>query len=261
MQCPECRNENPPYAMSCSNCGAALRRQGPAPTGERRGLAIASLVLGILSLPTLGLLFVGAALSITLGIVAIYKANTAPEEYGGKGLAIGGIVSATLSLLAVPFIGIIAAIAIPSLLRARVSANEAAAIGDVRSVISAEAAYASANGGRYDSLECLGTPARCLPGYSGPFFLDAQLASGAVKNGYRRSFHPGLPAEPPIDGTRISPTSVESFAYVVVPLERNRTGIRAFCGDASGVVFMTADGSTPGVVNGQCDQTTLTVLR
>src|SRR5207244_1018098 len=38
-------------------------------------------------------------------------------------------------------IGAMAAIAIPSLLRARVSANEAAAIGDTRTIISAEAAY------------------------------------------------------------------------------------------------------------------------
>ena len=44
-------------------------------------------------------------------------------------------------LIVVAIIGIIAAIAIPSLLRARVSANEAAAIGDTRTVISSEAAH------------------------------------------------------------------------------------------------------------------------
>ena len=43
-------------------------------------------------------------------------------------------------LIVVAIIGIIAAIAIPSLLRARVSSNEAAAVGDIRTVISAEAA-------------------------------------------------------------------------------------------------------------------------
>ena len=43
-------------------------------------------------------------------------------------------------LIVVAIIGIIAAIAIPSLLRARVSANEAATIGDIRTLISAEAA-------------------------------------------------------------------------------------------------------------------------
>ena len=52
-------------------------------------------------------------------------------------------------LIVVAIIGIIAAIAIPSLLRARVSANESATIGDIRTVISAQAAYQSANGGFY----------------------------------------------------------------------------------------------------------------
>ena len=54
-------------------------------------------------------------------------------------------------LIVVAIIGIIAAIAIPSLLRARVSANESATIGDIRTVISAQAAYQSANGGWYAS--------------------------------------------------------------------------------------------------------------
>ena len=52
-------------------------------------------------------------------------------------------------LIVVAIIGIIAAIAIPSLLRARVSANEAGAIGDSRTVVSGEAAFQSANSGFY----------------------------------------------------------------------------------------------------------------
>jgi prepilin-type N-terminal cleavage/methylation domain-containing protein len=69
-------------------------------------------------------------------------------------------------LIVVAIIGIIAAIAIPSLLRARVSANEAAAMGDTRTVISAEVAYQSSNAGFYDLLPCLVVPsAGCIPGY------------------------------------------------------------------------------------------------
>src|SRR5207249_2735260 len=44
-------------------------------------------------------------------------------------------------LIVVAIIGIIAAIAIPSLLRARISANESATIGDIRTVISSEAVH------------------------------------------------------------------------------------------------------------------------
>ena len=49
-------------------------------------------------------------------------------------------------LMVVAIIGIIAAIAIPSLLRARMSANEASAIGSLRSVFSAQQNYASSAG-------------------------------------------------------------------------------------------------------------------
>src|SRR5512145_2188633 len=84
-------------------------------------------------------------------------------------------------LIVVAIIGIIAAIAIPSLIRARVSANEAAVIGDTRTVISSEAAYQSTNGGLYDVLTCLSSPsAGCIPSYppTAPTFLDSNLSSG-----------------------------------------------------------------------------------
>jgi prepilin-type N-terminal cleavage/methylation domain-containing protein len=70
-------------------------------------------------------------------------------------------------LIVVAIIGIIAAIAIPSLLRARVSANESATLGDIRTLISAQAAYQSANSGFYDGdLSCLTQPANgCIPSY------------------------------------------------------------------------------------------------
>ena len=53
-------------------------------------------------------------------------------------------------------------------LRARVSANEASAIGDIRTVISAQAAYSSASQGGYGELRCLSEPKTCLTGYRGP---------------------------------------------------------------------------------------------
>ena len=229
----------------------------PPPTQPRQGLAIASLVIGILSLPTLGCLGVGALLSIVLGIVALTRASRSPGEYGGRGFAIGGIVASAMSLMvAIPLGGIVAAIAIPSLLRARVSANEAAAIGDVRTVISAEAAYGSANCDTYGRLECLSNPRGpgCIAGYpaTAPTFLDATLTAAQVKSGYRRAFHPGaevaLADRPGCAGG----TGLESFAYTAEPETRGRTGVRGFCGDDSGRICFTADGSVPPVTNGRC---------
>lgn len=219
---------------------------------QRRGMAMASLVIGILSVPTAGLLLVGAVLSIVFGIVALVKANREPAEYGGKGLAIGGIVCGALSIVLIPVLGIIAAIAIPSLLRARVSANEAATMGDVRTVISAEVAYQSAYG-HYDRLECLAAPTSCAPGREGaPSFLDAELARAEIKTGYRRSFHPG-PTLAETGASAASGSATTSFAYVAEPRELNRTGVRAFCGDSRGIICFTF-GSMPEISGGQCPE-------
>lgn len=241
-----------PGAAACASCGFALRGSGAA-GAQRKGLAIASLLLGIVSLFTLAGLLIGAILGTVLGIVALVKASSSPATHGGKGLAIAGIALSVLSFFMIPVIGIIAAIAIPSLLRARVSANESAAIGDTRSVIAAEAAYQSANAGYYDNLDCLTAPARCIPGYpaSGPTFLGPDFKL-PVKGGYRRSFHPGPGADPAQLPAASSRSSVKAYAYVAEPVQPGQTGVRAFCGDETGVICSSTNGRMADVVDGHC---------
>lgn len=222
------------------------------PPAPRRGMAMASLVLGLLSLPTLGLLGCGALLGIVLGALALVKANRAPQEYGGKGLAIAGIAASAVSFVLAAVIGVIAAIAVPSLLRARISANESSAIGDVRTVISAQFAYQSANNGYFDTPECLANPSACLRDYTGPEFVSASLALASTKSGYRRTFVPGPPAPAEALQQGASPSSLQSFAYLAVPESPGRTGVRAFCGDSSGRLCSTNDGTAPSVVDGMC---------
>src|SRR5262245_21935347 len=120
-------------------------------------------------------------------------------------------------LIVVIIIMIIAAIAIPSLLRARISANESGTIGDTRTVISAQAAYASANAGLIEGkLVCLNivTGGTCIPNYpgTGPTFLDSNIANQLFKSGYNRSFQAatGTITLPPA----ASPTSKTSFVYL-----------------------------------------------
>jgi len=258
--CPYCQAQNADTATYCIRCGqpvgrtaAGLPADGQLSEGQKKGLALTSLIFGIVSVPTLGCLGVGALVAIVCGIIALVKAKNEPHMYGGKGMAITGIVTGGLSFLLLPFIGVIAAIAIPSLLRARVSANESAAIGDVRTVISAEVTYQASNGGFFDTLECLGTPASCIPQHSGPpTFLDSSLSSGLPKNGYRRTLHLGPAADLSQALQPASPTSVTGFAYVAVPLQRNQTGVRSFCGDHNGIICATVDGSEPEVVDGEC---------
>ena len=81
---------------------------GPAQGGQSEGMAVASLVTGILSIPGHFCCYLGwplGAVSIILGILAILKINKEPGRWSGKGLAIGGIVaSATGFLIFVLFI-------------------------------------------------------------------------------------------------------------------------------------------------------------
>jgi type IV pilus assembly protein PilA len=165
-------------------------------------------------------------------------------------------------LIVVAIIGIIAAIAIPSLLRARVSANESATIGDIRTVISAQAAYQSANGGFYaNSPVCLNVPttAGCIPSYptNAPTFLDSQISNLKAKSGYARSWQTAGAITAATINTQITgPDSTAAFAYFGTPVSVGQTGVRGFGGDHSGVLCVTLDGAPPvaaaGALSPQC---------
>ncbi len=168
-------------------------------------------------------------------------------------------------LIVVAIIGIIAAIAIPSLLRARVSANESASIGDIRTVISAQAAYASSNSSMYDSaLTCLSTPSTgaCLGagGYpaNAPTFLDAVISTFAIKSGYARTWAVGGVTSQAPTG---SVTSTGAYSYLATPVTVGQTGVRGFGGDASGVVCFTPNGVVPPTANGAVAPATCTALK
>ena len=137
-------------------------------------------------------------------------------------LAFGSIAGAggASLLVMVAVIGIVAAIAIPSLLRARVSANEASALGTVRSVVSAEMAYAQ-SAGAFGPMPCLVSPATCVTSYQGPTFLSEELAS-ETRGGYQYALRTSE------DGRR--------FVFTAQPVTPGRTGVRGFCGDHTGVV-------------------------
>lgn len=115
------------------------------PQQTQKGLAITSLVLGIISIPTLGLLVIGAITAIVLGVVALKRARKEPAIYGGKGMAIAGIVTSVVSLLVIPFIGIMAAIAVPRLIENLRLGRETTAIETLRSIHSNQAQFAAMN--------------------------------------------------------------------------------------------------------------------
>src|SRR5689334_18607392 len=125
----------------CKSCGAALSQgatnytlTNPAYNSsnqaevQKKGLAIFALVLGIISFFTFGLLGVGAIAGIIVAAIAMSRAKNEPWKYGGRGMAVAGLVLSITSILTVVPIGIIAGIAVPNLLAARMAANEGSAL-------------------------------------------------------------------------------------------------------------------------------------
>jgi type IV pilus assembly protein PilA len=167
-------------------------------------------------------------------------------------------------LIVVAIIGIIAAIAIPSLLRARISANESATIGDIRTVISAQATYQSANGGWYDSdLTCLNAPSDgCIPNYptNAPNFLDSQLVNTSNKSGYARMFQGGGSVGN-LDLATMSDSSAGAYVYTATPIQMGQTGVRGFGGDHTGILCVENTGIAPTIANNSLDVTACKVLK
>jgi len=113
--CPNCGTETQPGSFRCVRCGTDVSRlMPPLMPGEgsnSSGLAIASLVLGLMGLCSYGIFGVPG---IILGIVAISRINKSQGRLGGKGLAIGGIAAGAGSLL---FSLMLLAVLIPTTLK------------------------------------------------------------------------------------------------------------------------------------------------
>jgi uncharacterized membrane protein YhaH (DUF805 family) len=215
--------------------GATVRRLNDL--GQSGWLAVISLV------PCVNVVF------LVYLLAAPGREGAAPSASASGGVPVAAVVGVVVALVLVlpMMIGIIAAIAIPSLLRARVAANEASAIGNVRTVISAQAAYQSVNQGFYEGQwECLAGVQTCIPDYTGPTFLDATLFAGP-RSGYRHELHAGAPA---VAAKGASPSSTDAFAVIAYPDTPGKTGVRAFCGDSSGRVCAITNGRKDELVTG-----------
>ena len=96
-------------------------------------------------------------------------------------------------LIVVAIILIIAAIAIPNLLRSRIAANQASAIGSIRIINTAEITFSSSYGQGFSStLVQLGPPASGPVSTAAAGLIDSVLAAGS-KSGYSFSYAPALP--------------------------------------------------------------------
>jgi type IV pilus assembly protein PilA len=131
-------------------------------------------------------------------------------------------------LIVVAIILIIAAIAIPNLLRSRIAANEASAVGSIRTINTSEVTYASTYPDQgFATLAALGPSAGGAGGTStNAGLIDSVLASG-TKSGYTFVI---------LLGTATAPsTAIPSYAVNGDP-QSTQTGTRHFCSDMSGVI-------------------------
>ena len=128
-------------------------------------------------------------------------------------------------LIVVAIILVIAAIAIPNFLRARITANEAAAIGNLRNITTANVVYSTTyNIGYAALLADLGGTGALGPNSSQ--LLDVILTSGA-KNGYMYTYVAG-----PVNAVGI----IDSYVINADPISPGTTGQRYFFMDASGLI-------------------------
>ena len=124
-------------------------------------------------------------------------------------------------MIVVAIIVLLAAIAIPSLLRTRLNANEAAALSALRTVSSSAQSYRSANPAYPTNLNSLSSAT--------PAYIDSVLGSGS-KQGYTFAL------------TGVTNT----FTATARPQTFQTTGVRTFGVDESGVVkYTTASGAAP----------------
>jgi prepilin-type N-terminal cleavage/methylation domain-containing protein len=154
-------------------------------------------------------------------------------------------------LIVVAIILIIAAIAIPNLLRARLAANEASAVGSLSAIKSSEVTYSTAypTVGFSPDIASLGGPAPCTPASTTACLLDSIL-SAAIPGSPGKSGYVFL-------ATGITPAgALDNAVYVVgaAPVLAHSTGDHDYCSTNDGVLRsqIANPGDTPVITVASC---------
>ena len=246
MFCSRCGQTMPDGATLCASCGQQIGLASAPLTGlspihpqaagipgfqapqKTSGLAIASLIFGILFI-----FFPLSIPAIVFGHIALSQIKKSSGRLGGRGLAIAGLVLGYLGIAMIPLILIIAAIAIPNLLRARIAANEGSAAATVRSINTAQVSYQASYpaAGYARDLASLGGAEPCTSSQSTACLLENRIAVAGASPGLH-GYTFGVVAS--ADGTQ--------YVVSAVPNARNQTGIRSFCSTEDGVVRVDSNG-------------------
>ena len=151
-------------------------------------------------------------------------------------------------LIVVAIIGIIAAIAVPGLLRARMAGNEASAIGSMRAINSAESTYSSScGGGNY--AQSLADLAKAPAGGGNTGFISPDLnTNGVVKAGYIVNVGAGAvttPATLPANACNTpAANAIPTYFAEAHPSTVGSSGQRSFGTDHRATIFQNNAGTT-----------------
>lgn len=249
MFCARCGAANPDSGKFCAGCGGALQMspvvappaaplvsspvQSLLEPPTTSGKAIASLICGICFI-----VFPAAVAAIILGHLSLSEIRKSAGRLKGDGMAIAGLVLGYFGALMLPFVLIIAAIAIPNLLRARMAANEASAVGSLRVINTAAITYSSQYfNGFPPSMIAMDGAGSGEPSCDQSQLIDSTLATGQ-KSGYIFSYVPSDPQSLSDDAKARGCTSpgVPTFEVHADPVTRGTTGQRSFYTDQTGVM-------------------------
>ena len=147
-------------------------------------------------------------------------------------------------LIVVAIISIIAAIAVPGLLRARMTGNETSAIASLKVTTSSQVAYSASwgNGGYAASYAVLGTP----PTGTTEAFISADLGHAAPvnKSGYTFALGAGAGSVAgPNDGAGTA--TITAWLSTAVPQTPGTTGTRGFAVNAGNTIWQNTAGTAP----------------
>ena len=157
-------------------------------------------------------------------------------------------------LIVVAIILIIAAIAIPNLMRAKIAANQSAAVGTLRTVSSAEATYASTYGNGYTDLVTLGGPAGNAATCDAAQLIDEVLSAanaGVQKSGFSFSYNNSGTTQDTNLPTGCAVAGYPGFTVAAIP-QATSTGTNDYCIDETGVLRFVQDSTAAGALPASC---------
>jgi hypothetical protein len=192
-----------------------------------------------------------AIAAVILGHMSLSEIRKSAGRIGGAGIATAGLVLGYLGIAIIPFVLIIAAIAIPNLLRARIAANEASAVGTLRTINIGAITYSTEYENGFPSSFAIfggGPEGSVACDHAG--LVDDTLVRTHRKSGYIFTYSPKLSddlASSAVSGAAQSKgctsPGVPAFEVIAEPAQPEASGRRTFYTDQTGVIRYSNDGT------------------